>query len=143
MFNNQYSCSLKKDLSKFKSIRVEKAVLPLTYYNVKGDLHNNYIRYVTIDDQHKVDKRGSLVVSDGLYTVEDFNQAIQSRLKEINQENAFEILYHKNQGCIEIKINNERFLPYIHKTMCLFLGLNCGEMYLRNSLTGTKAPQFL
>ena len=78
-FNNQYSCSLKKNLKHFDSIKIAKAVFPLTYYNVKGSLSNNYIRYVILDEtKTKAEKRGSLIFDDGLYTLEEYNDRLQT-----------------------------------------------------------------
>jgi hypothetical protein len=67
---NRYFIEIKKDIKRYKTIQITKAFLPLSYFNIKGSLNNNYIRYVILDNNKKVSDRGSLVIPDGLYTPE-------------------------------------------------------------------------
>jgi hypothetical protein len=74
---NRYFIEIKKDVKKFKTIQITKAFLPISYYNIKGSLNNNYIRYVILDNDKKMGDRGSLIIPDGLYTPETYNDALQ------------------------------------------------------------------
>lgn len=141
-FHNTLRSELPVSIRQYKTVRVVKAIIPTTYYNISGKLHNNYFQYA-ITQENKIISQGSIVIQEGLYTPQSYNIAVQKSLKEKDLENAIEILYLEDRGLIKIKLNNEEFAPLFHNTFCKFLGLDCGENYIRQTITGTESPKFL
>ena len=140
--HNTTRCELPVNIKHYKTVRVEKAVIPTTYYNISRELHNNYMRYAIIEND-KIVKNGSLSISDGMYTPQSYNEAIQKELKKADLDNAIEIIFLQDRGLLKIQLNNETFTPFFHNTLCAFLGLNCGTNYMRQTITGIKPCQFL
>lgn len=124
-FNNTKEIFIRKDLTEFKTVTLETAIIPFAWYNVKQSYKNNFFHYIIIDVDSKVmQNKGSITIPDGYYTVNTFNAAIQEKLKEIGYNNAIEINYLENQGRIRIIKHKEEFIASFHKEFRHFLGLD-------------------
>ena len=139
--HNTTRCELPVSIRHYKTVRVAKAIIPMTYYNVSADLHNNYIRYALMKNDVVV-SQDSLVIPDGMYSLQSYNEAIQKELKKADLDNAIEIIYLQDRGLLKIQLNNENFAPFFHKSLGEFLGINYGTKYMRKTITGIKPCKF-
>lgn len=146
-FNNTKEIFIRKDLTEFKTVKLQKAIIPFAWYNVKQSYKNNFFDYYIIDVKTKVmQNSGSITILDGYYTVDTFNAAIQEKLKEIGYDNAIEINYLENQGRIRIRQKKEEFVASFHEEFRHFLGLNDDPdrrgVFTREEETGTTSSIF-
>lgn len=145
-FNNTKHCKLPISiLQKYNTVRIVKAIIPMSYYNVSRELENNYIRFATVDESTTppsyVDEQ-SVTIPDGLYTPITYNKAIQKALKKIGFGDKMTITYLKNEGKIHIKVAPQ-FAVYLHPKLCDMLGIPYSHTYTLKAITGDRPCQFL
>jgi hypothetical protein len=57
------------DTNYYSTVEMSQAIIPLAYYYVSGQLHNNHIRVATIDKDNKYTDETVVRLPDGLCTV--------------------------------------------------------------------------
>ena len=145
-FSDKKKIFIQEDLRNFKTVKVESAIIPFAWYNVKNSYENNYFRYmiIDVDNANKMLKEDVITISEGYYNPDTFNKAIQKKLKAAGHTGAVSIDFLEDQGRIRIRRNPDHpeFVPMFHKELINFLGFEGYEGVITGELISTKLPKF-
>ena len=69
------------DTTQFESVRLSRAIIPWTIFNICRDLKNTIFQYVT-DDENQEGNTKVIYLKEGYYSVEDINDVIHKEMRK-------------------------------------------------------------
>lgn len=124
----------------YKTVELSRAILPLGYFNIAHTFRNNFIEFYRPKNGKVV--TDVIMIPDGLYSVADLNDTIQTRLVEKEcSKGCIALTYIKERGRIEISLK-PTYTVYIRKEMGLLLGFPGNTNFSAPINLGRTAPQF-
>jgi len=141
-FHNTLRQELPVSIHKYKTVKVEKAIIPLTYFNISRELGNDYIRYATGDETTgEFINPDSISIPSGFYTVSSYNDAIKDALRLKGYGDRIEIKFLPESGKVNIQVKKP-FVVYFDQKLCNLLGVKFQNTNLLTEITGDNPCQF-